>query len=476
MRRSRNSPASPPALDRSPRLDRPAWAFALAALLALVTAAVFANALNGLFLFDDIGDITANPSAHAATFFERLRLMNRPLTKASYAAQDALHGLNAAAFHGVNVALHVAAVVLAFLLLRRAARLSLPDGALATGLAFCVAAVWAVHPALTDTVTYVSGRSMGLSALLILAMLLGAGAAPSRLNAVFVFLCALAAPLARETALIAPAILAWWLLTVQPPESTGRFWRRLAPALVGAAVAAVLIFASSRHTDLVAYSLRHKPPLEALRGNVHAAFDILAYWATPLKVTIDPAPPLGWPWDDARTLAKLAFIAALAMAALVERRRRPLIAFGLGLALLALAPSNTLLWRADPVSLKPLYLGGLGLTLAAGAVLTLALSTRGGRRTFAATAMLVAAVLAAATIQRNALFADETALWRDATLKTPDYGRPWVMLGYALFNEGLYDEAEAALRRGTDLDPLDARAAEVLALVEKIRAGHAADP
>lgn len=456
--------------------ERAAGAAGLAALLALAVTGVFAGALNGIFLFDDIGDITANPSAHAATFLDRLGAMNRPLTKASYAAQDALHGLNPAAFHAVNIALHALSVALAFLLLRRAARWSMADGALATGLAFCVAAVWAVHPALTETVTYVSGRSMGLSALLILVLLLAASGAPSRLSTALVFLAALAAPLARETALIAPAILAWWLLTVQPAEPRRLFWRRLAPALIGAGIAAALIFASSRHADLVAYSLRTKPPLEALRGNVHAAFDILAYWATPLKVTIDPAPPLSWPWDDARTLAKLAFIAALAMAALVERRRRPLIAFGLGLALLALTPSNTLLWRADPVALKPLYLGGLGLTLAAGGLLILALSTRGGRRAFAAAALLVAAVLAAATIQRNTLFANETALWRDATVKTPDYGRPWIMLGYALFNEGRLDEAEAALRRGTDLDPLDDRAADALALVETIRERTRPDP
>lgn len=431
--------------------------------------------MNGIFLFDDIGDITANPSAHAATFFERLGVMNRVLTKATYAAQDAWHGMNAAAFHGFNVALHAISAVLAFFLLRRAARLSRTDGALATGFAFCVVAVWAVHPVLTETVTYVSGRSMGLSALLILVMLLAASGTPSRLNTAIVFLCALAAPLARETALISPAILAWWLLTVQPTENAGQVRRRLTPALTGAVLAAILIFISPRHADLVAYSLQTKPPLEALRGNIHAAFDILTYWVAPLKATIDPAPPLSWPWDNAGTLAKLAFIAALAMAALIERRQRPLIAFGLGLALLALAPSNTLLWRADPVSLKPLYLGGLGLTLAAGSLLVLALSTETGRRAFAATAMLVAAVLGVATIQRNALFADETALWRDAAVKTPDYGRPWIMLGYALFNEGLLDEAEAALRRGTDLDPLDARAAEVLALVEKIREGRAAN-
>ena len=59
-------------------------------VLLLLAGAVFANALGGVFVFDDYGDITGNPSAHAATYFERLAVMNRPLTKASYALQDAL--------------------------------------------------------------------------------------------------------------------------------------------------------------------------------------------------------------------------------------------------------------------------------------------------------------------------------------------------------------------------------------------------
>lgn len=445
-----------------------AWrAAGLAALLALLVAAVFANALNGVFLFDDIGDITANPSAKAVSFFERLGVMNRPLTKATYALQDAWTGHDPRWFHAVNVALHVLTTALAFLLLRRGARAALSDNALADGLAVAVTAIWAVHPALTETVTYVSGRSMGLSSLLVVILLLAGSGTPSRLNTVIVFFAAFLAPLARETALIAPLILLWWRFTIAGGDFQTA--RRSIPAFYGAACALILVALIPRHIELVSNSLQIRPPLEALRGNIHAAFDILTYWVTPFRVTIDPAPPLAWGWETTETLAKLAFIGGLAACALVERRRNPLIAFGIGLALLALAPSNSILWRADPVALKPLYLGGLGLTLAAGAVLILALSTRGGRIGFALMAAMLTAALALATVQRNALFADEVALWTDATTKTPDYGRPWIMLGYALFNEGRLDEAAAALRRGTDLDPLDLKAAETLELVESLR-------
>lgn len=458
--------AGSPPPDRAPA--RAVWERAAPWALALLVLGVFANALNGIFLFDDIADVTANPSAKAESFFARLAVMNRPLTKASYAIQDGLHGQWAAAYHGVNVALHAASAVLAFLLLRRAGNLVLRDRSISAGLAFLVTALWAVHPALSETVTYVSGRSMGLSALLILVTILAATGAPSRTNGAIAFTAALLAPLARETALIAPAILIWWQVSVQPPETRSRAMRRLLPVLAGTALAAAIILVLPRHTDLIAYSLRTRPPLEALQGNIHAAFDILTYWAAPFRVTIDPAPPLSWPWSDTRTLGKLVFLIAMAAAALIERRRRPLVSFGIALALLALVPSNTLLWRADPVSLKPLYLGGLGLTLAAAALLAAGLRSRGGRRGMTLAVLMMVAVLGVASVKRNALFADEIALWRDAAEKTPAYGRPHIMLGYALFNDGRYEEARDVLTIGCDLDPLDEQAAAALALTEQI--------
>jgi tetratricopeptide (TPR) repeat protein len=457
--------ASPPPDWTAQRLDR-----AAPFLLAVLVGAVFANALNGTFVFDDIGDITANPSAKSESFFARLAVMNRPLTKASYALQDWLHGPWAGGYHAVNVALHMATAVLALALVRRALRLG-GLGAVSMPVAFAVVALWAIHPALTETVTYVSGRSMGLSSCLVLGALLAATGSQTTTNRALTFACALLAPLARETALIAPAILIWWQLTLQPSEGRRAALLRLLPVAAGTALAAALILALPRHTDLIADSLRRRPPLDALLGNVHAAADILGFWAMPGRVTIDPKPPLAWPWTDIRTLAKLALFTALVLFALAFRRREGVVAFGIGLALLALAPSNTLLWRADPVALKPLYLGGLGLTLAASAaLLRLAGASRAALSFLATAALFGTALLATQTVARNALFADEIALWQDAAAKTPAYGRPSIMLGYALFNAGRYEEAEAALARGCNLDPLDEEAAAALALVRAIRA------
>ncbi len=434
---------------------------------AVAAGAAYANAVAADFQFDDFGDVVGNPSAEAATFLERLPATVRPLLKASYALQDAAHGPWAPGYHAVNLALHVVAAALAAALLVRAARLAGLEARAGALFAAAVAALWAVHPALTETVTYVSGRSMGLSSVLVLATLLAATGRQAPTARLAAFAGAALAPLARETALIAPAILLWWQLTLQPREPFRAALARAAPVWIGAGLAAAIVFAMPRHADLVAFSLAQRPPLLALRNNLHAVPEILSVWFAPWAVTIDPATPLFWPWENWRTLAKLAAILSAAGIALALRRRAPLVAFGLGLAGLALVPTNSIVWRLDPVGLKPLYLSGLGLTLALAAA-ALPLARRAPRASLAAAAALALA-LGLASVQRNALFADPVALWTDAAAKAPEKGRPWIMLGYALIDEARYAEAVDALDRGLALEPWDAQAETARAAAAALR-------
>lgn len=423
-------------------------------LLLLLVAAVFSNALGVSFLLDDVGDVIDNPSAAAATFFDRLPSTNRPFTKASYALNDLMHGPQAIGYAAVNVTLHLAVTALAWILICRAfTRASAPSPEL-VALAVCL--LWALHPSLSESVTYISGRSMLLSAVLMLGALIAATAQRSR---VFVaVLCAFLAPLARETALILPVILLWWRLTIGKPVLQWPVW-------LGAGLAAALILAMPRHRDLIAYSLDMRDPILALRGNIHAAVDTLSYWVLPWRVTIFPEAPPPYGWLEAPTLIRIAGLVSAALVAVALRRRVPVFAFGLGLALIALAPSQSFIWRADPVALKPLYLAGLGLSLAALDLL---------RRIAPPPAVLALALTAAVplgvlTSQRNALFADDTALYADAVEKTPDNPDALVAYGSALIHDERYTEAHDVLTRALDRAPDDERAMNLLELVATFR-------
>lgn len=424
-----------------------------AAALLLALAAAWGAALWAGFVFDDLADVVENPAGQGATFWESLGATLRPLLKASYALQDWLHGPWAPGFHAANLLLHLAAALVALCWLTRLA---------GTRAALVAVALWGLHPALANSVTEVAGRSAVLSGLLVLGCLALATGAPSRPRLLAAGLLAFLAPLARETALVLPLLLLWWQMTLGQEGGPGRGWRRAWPVWLGTLLAAAAILALPRHRELIDYSLAARGPLDALRGNLVAIPAILRFLAEPWAVTIDPAQPRPWGWGDWPTLLAAAGLLGAALAALLLRRRAPLAAFALGWTLLCLLPSNSLLWREEPVGLRPLYLAGLGPAL----LLALILARR---RAGLAVAALLCLGLGVLTLERNLLYADPVALWQDAADKAPGKGRPRVQLGLALLDRGCLDRAAAALAEGLRLDPASRAARQGLERLAALR-------
>jgi protein O-mannosyl-transferase len=428
-----------------------AWPFAAVVLAAIA----FAPALWAGFVYDDLRDVVGNPAARAESFLVHLTLTLRPLLKASYALQDALTGMSAPSFHAVNLGLHLGSIPLVFILIRRAASLS-GDAKAANRLAGIATLLWAVHPALADTVAYVSGRSMGLSGVLTLACLVAATTDRPRQGLAFTLACL--APLARETALVTPLLLLAWQITISrepPPQAL----RRAAPVWLGALVAALIIAALARHRELVAFSLDQRGPLDALRGNLFAIPEILRLWVMPWQISILPTQPVVYGWTDPQTLGRAALLVGVAVSALSSRRRAPLLVFAVLWTLITLMPTNSLIWRMEPVAVRPLYLAGIGMAL--GGALVLARLPFG---TWVAVALALG--LAGMTWQRAALYQDETALFADAAAKAPMDARAQMMLGLTLANAGQLDKARAALKTALQLDPFQTEAANALRLLD----------
>jgi protein O-mannosyl-transferase len=142
----------------------PVWA--LAALLAVTTIAVYSPATrNGFVDFDDGVYVTHNEHVIAGFSWRNVEWAFRsieaanwhPLTWISHMADCQVFGLNPAGHHAVSVALHAINAMLLFLLLNRA-----------TGFpwrSLCVAALFALHPLNVETVAWVSERKSLLSML-----------------------------------------------------------------------------------------------------------------------------------------------------------------------------------------------------------------------------------------------------------------------------------------------------------------------
>jgi tetratricopeptide (TPR) repeat protein len=162
-------------------------AFAAAIGVALAATIPFLPALRAPFSdFDDAGFLLEvdgwrglGPSNLAWMFSTFHRGHYQPLTYLSYAIDHALFGLQPAAFHATNIALHAAGALLVFLLIRRVLSLEArraavpPADAARTAIAALAAAAWAAHPLRVESVAWITERRDVLST----ALLVGAALA-----------------------------------------------------------------------------------------------------------------------------------------------------------------------------------------------------------------------------------------------------------------------------------------------------------
>lgn len=175
---------------------------------------VYANSMNGKFVWDDIFLIVNNPSIKNAAGFakiftrpvaagiERTYGFYRPLQMASYAFDYSFWRLNPFGYHLTNVLAHIFVALAIFKLIR----LLYGDGLLS----LVTAAFFLVHPIQTEVVSYVSGRADSLAMFFMLVSFIGyVQQGRSKSPAGYgLLLCAYGlALLSRENSLILPVLL-----------------------------------------------------------------------------------------------------------------------------------------------------------------------------------------------------------------------------------------------------------------------------
>ncbi len=411
-----------------------------AGLLLAAALAAYANAFGGSFQFDDFNVIVRQPAVHSLAAWWDSMPGIRPLLKLSYALSWSAGG-GTLAFHAVNVALHAANVLLAWAILRELwSRMGVAEVRMA---AFAGALLFALHPAHTEAVTYISGRSVSMMAFFYLASVLAYLRGAPRWLSPALFLAALAT---KEVAVTLPlALLLIEALDQRRPfelrAALKRQWLHWAALGVGLlAIAALPRYREMLETSLALRGLTEQLALQAAAIARHAGVLTLA-----VAPNIDPEVPF------VPTVLGVAILAAIAVG-LALLRIQPWYAFALLWFFLHLAPTNSLLARADAVNDRQLYLASIGPLALAGLAIALMPRWR------AAPIIVAAAMLGVATVARNQDYRSEVALWSDTTRKSPGSARAWNNLGYAFQLEGRREEARTAYERALALDPEDIKA------------------
>ncbi len=423
--------------------------------LVAVGLAVYANALLSSFQFDDYNVIVNNPAVHSLSAWWQSMPGIRPLLKLSYTA-NWISGAGAAGFHALNIGVHLVNVLLVLAIAHRLLPGLGAAGDSVVPIALAGAAIFALHPAQTEAVTYVSGRSVSLMAAFELAALLTwleARASARKLcwrgASVLLFVLALAV---KENAWSLPFALL--LCEALQPGWTwrGALARTSAHWAVLLAAACVVVLVPG-YWKLIGASLEIRTLGENILTQIGGVFYLLTRPLLALHLNIDPDLPVRSAWDAALA-AKALLPAAMLVLALWQWRRRPWIGFGILWFFVMLAPTNSVLPRTDVANDRALYLALMGPAL----MLAVAAHRLLAARPALIALSLLCMLLGAATVMRNTDYATEVAMWEDTAAKSPGKARVHNNLGFVYQQAGRRDEAERAYLRALALDPAHTKA------------------
>jgi hypothetical protein len=374
-------------------------------LIALLALAAFGATAGGSFHFDDYSLFRSPAVVDPDGWRDLFRLdQTRPLTYFSFWLNYQAGGQHPVGYHLLNLALHVASALLLF----RVARLGVPYRA-----ALIAAALFAVHPLLTQSVAYVFARGTLLMTVLCL-LSFDAWLRERIWLATAVFAAAL---LAKEECVAFPV----FLLLLHFSASRAR---REFPAI--AAMLALALASGVR----VLYAISVTPaagsgPESGVRALDYLASQgpvILRYLrqiAIPWGFSIDPqiGPYPAW-------LVIVCWAAVLASAALAAKWFRGARAgFWLLGGLVLLLPSSSILPASDLAADRRMYLPFVAFAVAAGLLLE--------QVDWQATAAIVA-VLCAIGIRYSFTWLTEESLWAEAVTLAPAKVRPRIQLSRAV--------------------------------------------
>jgi tetratricopeptide (TPR) repeat protein len=437
--------------------------------IALLGAVVYLNALKNPFVYDDHRLILDNTSLQHLGDWRPILYhdISRPLVNLSYAIDYLIWGgTNAFGFHLTNLAIHVVNVLLVYGLASGLAedhKTSRHEPERHGTIAAAAALLFAVHPALTQGVGFVSARAETLCAMFLMVAFISARRAIREgpnwwwiLSTASWFL-ALAC---KEIAAMFPLILFAYDYLVAPVDVSQRrrrLWRVYVPLMALAMVLGVIRLSVLMTVEHSKSAIQWRFALVEL--DVFRRYVQLLLWPVGQTIfhAIDPIDRV----TNVRAIGGFATVLLFA-ATIWKLRRQDVISFGLAWFVLLLIPSAVLvvLDRGEPMAEGRLYTASIGFFVAAGGVAAAILEHANrlspvAKRRARDIGYAVIVVLALRTMTRNIVWHSATSLWLEAAESAPNHWLPRVALGEALHDDGKHEEAIGMFRSAIAMNPSD---------------------
>ena len=419
------------------------------ALLWAGMLAAYSNSFNSGLIFDNAFIIGGDPRIRAVTLANICAILNggywhtsagsglyRPLTTFTYLLNYAVlgNGSAPAGYHWVNLALHGVNVALVYSLGILIFETMAP--------AWALAAIWGLHPALTESVTNIVGRADLLSTMGVLAGLLcyvksASATGRSKVGWITAMVAAQTFGIfSKESAAVLPAILLLYDLLWRQRDK----WRERAPAYLALILPFALFFytrsglGAAMRIGFADNPLVGASFLAARLTAVEVIGKLSWLFAWPARLSADysynAVPIFGTSGgENIQALLALAVsIGAIALAIASHDQRKP-VSFFIGLFFLAILPSSNLFFLIGTIMAdRFLYLPSIGLA----GCLVWALWRLKQRQAVAIAVVLACFALAARTYARNIDWQDALSLWHSAVDVSPENCKAHNNLGIAL--------------------------------------------
>ncbi|HVU86584.1 MAG TPA: tetratricopeptide repeat protein [Pirellulales bacterium] len=455
---------------REPKAVPPSavWDWVCAAALVLLVVVVYFPTLENGFIWDDDVHVEKNKTLTSTRGLARIWLAPRslpqyyPLTHSTFWVEYHLWGLDPRGYHAVNLALHAAAVLLAW---RLFVRLGVPG-------AWLAAALFAVHPVCTESVAWITERKNVLSCALALGSLfaylrfapfenepptLETGFAWGRIRyyllALLLFVAAL---LSKTVTASVPAVLLviyWWK---RGRLAKGDILWLMPFFVIGIALACVTAWLELGHVGAKGEEWELTLPARSIVAG-RAVWFYVEKLAWPRQLvffyprwTVDPAER----WQYAYPGSVLAVIVLLWLArGRVGRGPLAAVLIFVGVLVPALGFFNVFPFRYSYVADHFQYHASLAMFALAAACLALIATRLAASLHWVAPVIFGGLLLALAMIshERTYVYHDLFTLYEDTIQQNPTCWVAYQNLGGALYAAGRYEEAIPSYRQAIDL-------------------------
>lgn len=453
--------------------DRKSYVF-----LVLACLAAYANSLSGDFLFDDTLQIVGNPALHSwqnlinafttdVWAFERGTGSEnipppyyRPFFTIYLTVGYQLFGLWQQGWHLMNLAVHVAATVLAYRLF-----LNLSDGN--TRLSFVAALLFALIPVHVESISWISGIPDPLAALFYIPAIIfyirwrGGGDKKFLIYSLISFFGAL---LCKETPIVLPFVLFIWEITFNRKKEFAEFYA-LKQVLIF--LVPIIIYLTMRFSVLGKVSWKHPLSTQTPTEYIYATipFVIVSYLKNlllPFNLSLIYATrfvaALG---DSILWIPLLILFGLIALLYYFRHKLTPLMWMAIGLIFIPLVPIlNLQVFHYDYiVQDRYLYLPSIGFVLLASCLLEKLWTSE--KKAYQQAAMGFAIILCLAyltgTVLHNRVWNSEVNLWTRAAAFKPDSWAVNYNRGLALLQEKNYEAALADFDKSLSFASFDRR-------------------